>query len=217
MKHRIRLGTALLVLATILAILAPSAAMAQDQPADPQSGPAGTTFLFHLDGFDDDERVGYWLNTPIGTILAIDDRSTTATNGMLTYSWTARPDVPLGTWQFVAQGANSGVQKVAPFQVTASPGNPSPQAPSAEPAVGSAGTTFAFAAYGFAPAERVGYWLNVPTGEIMGIDDGQHFADSDGELNVNWLVPAGAAPGGWQLVAQGSQSGVLQIVAFEIR
>src|SRR5262245_61407802 len=212
MKHRIRLGAALLVLASILAILAPSAAMAQDQPADPPSGPAGTTFTFHLNGFDDDERVGYWLNTPNGTILAIDDRSTQAADGQLTYSWTSHPGVPLGGWQFVAQGVDSGVQKVASFQVTAAQGNPPTQAPTAEPAFGSAGTTFAFSAYGFTPGERVGYWLNMPNGSVEGVDDGQHFADTDGELNVTWLAPAGTAPGGWQLVAQGSQSGVLQIV-----
>lgn len=157
MKYPIRLGTVLLVLATILAVLAPAAATAQDQTADPPSGPAGTTFTFHLNGFDKNERVGYWLNTSIGSILAIDNRSTKATNGQLTYSWTTRPGVPLGTWQFVAQGADSGVQKVAPFEVTAPLGNPSIEAPSVEPAVAGVGTTFVFEAYGFAPRERVGY------------------------------------------------------------
>jgi hypothetical protein len=217
MKHLIRLGTALLVLSTVLAVLAPAMATAQEQTADPPAGPAGMTFTFHLNGFDNDERVGYWLNTPIGTILAIDNRSTHATNGLLTYSWTTRPGVPLGTWQFVAQGVDSGVQKVAPFQVAAAPGNPSAGPNSAEPTVGSAAATFAFSAYGFANGERVGYWLNAPTGSIIPIDDRAHYADSDGEFNVNWLAPAGAAPGGWQLVAQGSQSGVLQIISFEIR
>jgi hypothetical protein len=217
MKHRIHLGIALLVLATILAVRAPAAAMAQDQTTDPPSGPAGTTFIFHLNGFDDNERVGYWLNTPIGSILAIDNRSTEAKNGLLTYSWTTRPGVPLGTWQFVAQGVDSGVQKVASFDVTAPSGSPAIEAPSVEPAVGGAGTTFVFSAYGFAPGERVGYWLNMPNGSIMKVDDSHHFADTDGEFNLSWLAPAGAAPGGWQLVAQGSQSGVLQMVAFEIR
>jgi hypothetical protein len=217
MKHPSRLGTALLVLATMLAFLAPAGAMAQAQTADPPSGPAGMTFTFHLNGFDEDERVGYWLNTPNGAILAIDNRSTKAINGLLTYSWTTRSGVPLGTWEFVAQGADSGVQKVAPFQVTAPVGNPSIEAPSVGPAAGGAGTTFVFAAYGFAPGERVGYWLNMPTGSVMKLDDSTHYADTDGEFNLSWLAPAGTAPGEWQLVAQGSQSGVLQIVAFEIR
>jgi len=217
MKHRIRLGTALLVLSAVLALLAPAIAAAQDQIVDPPAGPAGTTFTFHISGFDDDERVGYWLSAPNGTTLAIDDRSTQATDGLMTHSWTSRPGVPLGTWQFVAQGVNSGVQKVVTFQITEAAASEAPEPSNVQPAVGGAGTTFIFSAHGFAEAERVGYWLNTPTGSILEIDDGQHYADSDGEFNLNWLAPADAAPGGWQLVAQGSQSGVLQIIAFEIR
>jgi hypothetical protein len=216
MKRVLYLCIALLMLLTMVTVGTPVVA-AQDQSVEPAAGPAGTTFTFHIRGFDHDERVAYWLNTPNRTILAIGDHGTSASGGRITYSWTSRAGIPLGFWQFVAHGVNSGVEKVVTFEVTGGGSAPAPGLANVVPTVGGAGSTFTFYANGFAAGERVGYWLNPPTGTVSVIDDLQHFANGDGQFSATWVAPSNVAPGIWQLVAQGTQSGVLQVVSFEIR
>src|SRR4051812_19694120 len=103
MKRILYIGTALLMLLTAFVVSAPIAAAA-DPTVDPPAGPAGTTFTFHVSGFDHDERVAYWLNTPNSTVLAIGDHGTSASSGKISYSWSSRAGIPIGFWQFVAKG-----------------------------------------------------------------------------------------------------------------
>src|SRR5258706_2708219 len=102
MKHIFSLSMALLILLTVVTVGTPTVA-AQDQSVEPSAGPAGTTFTFHIGGFDHGERVAYWLNTPNRTILAIGDRGTNASGGKITVSWPSRAGIPLGFWQLVAR------------------------------------------------------------------------------------------------------------------
>lgn len=207
---------AVLISITLISVGTPSVA-AQDQPVEPSVGPAGTTFTFHIGGFDRGERVAYWLNTPNRTILAIGDRGTTASGGKITVNWTSRAGIPSGFWQFVAHGADSGVQKVVTFEITTSASTPAPGQTNVIPSVGPAGSTFTFYASGFTADERVGYWLNSPAGAVVTIDDQQHYANSDGQFSTTWAAPSAVTPGIWQLVAQGTQSGVLVVIPFEVR
>ena len=190
---------------------------AQDQPVAPSAGPAGTTFTFHIGGFDRGERVAYWLNTPNRTILAIGDRGTTAGGGKITVSWTSRAGIPSGFWQFVAHGVDSGEQKVVTFEVTAGGSTPAPGQTNVIPPIGTAGSTFTFYASGFSAEERVGYWLNAPAGVVVTIDDQRHYVNSAGQFSTTWASPATTTPGIWQLVAQGTESGVLVVISFEVR
>src|SRR4249919_2898584 len=82
MKRILSLSIAVLMLLT-MATVGTSTAAAQTQSVEPSAGPAGTTFTFHVGGFDGSERVAYWLNTPISTILAIGDRGTNASGGKI--------------------------------------------------------------------------------------------------------------------------------------
>jgi len=216
MKRMFSLCITLLLLLTV-AILGTPIVAAQDQNVQPSSGPAGTTFTFNLNGFDDGERVAYWLNTPNNTILAIGDKGASASGGQVTANWTAHAGIPLGFWQFVAHGVTSGVEKVITFEVTAGGNMPAPQSSSVVPAIGASGSTFTFTAGGFTADERIGYWLNPPTGAAVVVDDTKHHANSDGQFNLSWVAPSTATPGTWQLVAQGTQSGVLTTISFEIR
>jgi len=214
MKRILYICTALLMLLTVVTVSTP--AIAAEQTVEPPAGPAGTTFTFHVSGFDHNERVAYWLNTPNSTILAIGDHGMSASSGHITYSWTSRAGIPLGFWQFVAEGVDSHVQKVVTFEITAGGSAPAAGTTNVVPAVGGAGSTFTFYATGFSPGERVGYWLNAPTSTVVKVDDQRHYANSDGQFSVSFVAPSDAAPGAWQLVAQGSQSGVLQVIPFEI-
>ena len=216
MKRIFSLSMALLMLLTVVTVGTPTAA-AQDQSVEPSAGPAGTTFTFHIGGFDHGERVAYWLNTPNRTILAIGDRGTNASGGKITVSWTSRAGIPLGFWQLVARGVASGVQKVVTFEVTGGGSAPAPGGTNVVPPIGSAGSTFTFYARGFTPDERVGYWLNPPAGAVVTIDDQHHYANSDGQFSATWMAPAVVTPGTWQLVAQGTESGVLQVISFQIQ
>jgi len=216
MQKIVRVWTALLVLLAIAVTQVPSATHAQEQSVVPASGPAGTTFTFNVTGFDGGERVGYWLNVPNGTILAIGNSTTYASKGRLTKSWTSSAGVPLGTWQFVAQGAKSGTTRVLSFQVTDAPGSPAVGITGVVPAVGGVGSTFTFYATGFKAGERVGYWLNAPTGAVLPLDDGDHYADGSGQFSVMWQSPSYAPAGTWQLVTQGTRSGIVQVLTFQI-
>jgi hypothetical protein len=216
MKRILSICTALLMLLTVVTVSTPIVA-AQEQRVDPPTGPAGTIFTFHISGFDHDERVAYWMNTPNSTILAIGDYGTTASGGRIAYSWTSRAGIPVGFWQFVAHGVNSGVEKVVTFEVTGGGSTPAPGLTNVVPPVGGAGSTFTFYANGFASGERVGYWLNPPVGAVVTIDDQQHYANSDGQFSATWMAPSDVTPGTWQLVAQGTQSGVLQVISFQIQ
>jgi hypothetical protein len=216
MKRILSLSIAVLMLLTI-ATVGTSPAAAQTQSVEPSAGPAGTTFTFHAGGFDGSERVAYWLNTPNSTILAIGDRGTNASGGKILVSWESHAGVPLGFWQFVARGVDSGAQTVVTFEVTGGGNAPAPGGANVVPPVGNPGTTFTFYAGGFTADERVGYWLNPPAGAVVAIDDQQHTANSDGQFSVTWMAPADVAPGTWQLVAQGTESGVLQIITFQIQ
>jgi hypothetical protein len=216
MKRIFLVSILVLMLLTVFTVGTPIAA-AQDRGAEPAAGPAGTIFTFHIGGFDRGERVAYWLNTPNSTILAIGDRGTNASGGKILVSWESRAGIPLGFWQFVARGVDSGEQKVVTFEVTGGGNAPAPGGSNVLPPVGSTGTTFTFYASGFTADERVGYWLNSPAGAVVTIDDQQHYANSDGQFSATWMAPAAVTPGTWQLVAQGTESGVLQVIAFQIQ
>jgi hypothetical protein len=210
------------ILAAYIAL--PAAAAAQEAGAmqfgvNPQVGPPGARFAFVAFGFDDDERVGVWLNTPDGRAIEADAEELNSANDDGRADWyiTMPADAQRGVWQAVARGIDSGVERVIPFEVRGDmpaatmDSNVSPQ-------VGPPGARFAFAAFGFDDDERVGVWLNAPDGRVVEADaEDLNSANGDGRADWYITMPADAQRGVWQAVARGIDSGVERVIPFEVR
>lgn len=75
----------------------------------PERGPPGTVFTFVAGGYKPDERVGYWLNDPEGTIYRFDEEAKADAEGLITVSiaFPDDPSLPRGLWTFVARSSQS--------------------------------------------------------------------------------------------------------------
>lgn len=220
---------------TLLMLIA--AAVAQPHPAsaqqpeptfnvEPRVGTAGTRFAFVATGFLGYERVGVWLNDPDGKpVAARAENLDPATGfGRVDWFWTAQQDVRIGKWQMVARGIQSGVQRIIPFEIGASPpaGPPPSETPgvtsNVNPRAGNPGTRFAFMANGFQAGEPVGVWVNTPEGQPLPISPEQlNPANQDGRADWFWTAPSYFRPGTWQMLARGTRSGLQRTIVFEIR
>jgi hypothetical protein len=198
---------------------------APEQPAQttaynitPAVGSAGTIFRFYATGFTPGERVDTYALTP-NQVEFRDNfiiRGSPGTDGRLDGSWTAPLNVPsYGTWQIVMSGRTSGVKQTIPFQIeqttapTATPLQVSPDR-------GMRGMRFLFYTSGFKPKEVISTWLNAPDGSVVPLNDLNVKAASDGRANWQWVAPFDVQFGTWSMVAHGRESGIEQIVKFEI-
>lgn len=73
----------------------------------PGRGPAGTTFTFTASGFEQGERVGYWLNRPDGTIERFDQELRADKDGRITWSWTAPANAQRGAYLMAARSSQN--------------------------------------------------------------------------------------------------------------
>src|SRR5262245_18075025 len=85
----------------------------------PDTGPAGTIFVFESTCFEPGESVVSWLNTPTG-VQPLDLRATADQSGRATFRLNSTGFVPATNYGFVAQGQRSGIQVLGPFIVTPS-------------------------------------------------------------------------------------------------
>lgn len=219
MKHVVGLLVAMAVIISGL-IGMPSLASAQEGSSNvtPGVGPAGARFAFFADGFDKNEQVGVWLNTPDGKVMdaKVEQLNSANEDGRADWFWRAPTDAQLGTWQMVARGVDSEVQSVISFQIAS--GELPAQDANVTPNVGPAGARFAFFASGFDKNEEVGVWLNAPDGSVMDADvEELDSANEDGRADWFWTAPTNAQPGMWQMVARGADSEVQSVISFEIR
>jgi hypothetical protein len=207
----------------LLGIARPAAA----EPAptvSPAVGPPGTRFLFAASGFAPDERLSFWLNRPDGRVEAaiIYDLDRSSSAGDAVWTWTAPQDAPRGGWQMVIHGRTSAVEYAIPFAV-GDPAMPSGSAAppfNVTPRSGIAGTLFIFYAAGFTAGEYVDVQVHGPGGATIQIGDTSLVvsepASSGGRIDGSWTSPASAAPGDWQIVARGADSGVTQTIVVTI-
>jgi len=95
---------------------APLAAPAQ-LSVSPSSGAPGARFVFSAAGFKADEHISVWLNLPNGQVreARTEGRAQAGPDGHAGWGWIAPTDAPLGTWQMVAHGRESGIEAVASF------------------------------------------------------------------------------------------------------
>jgi opacity protein-like surface antigen len=87
------------------------------------------------------------------------------------------------------------------------------------PPSGIPGTRFTFFADGLRPDERLGFWVNSPTGEVIGILPeltGQRRASGAGVANWTWTAPEDFALGTWAMVVQGVRSGEVRVIPFTL-
>ncbi len=217
-----RLLLAFVMLAALIAPGAPRNAAAQSSitPATvyPASGQAGTRFDFLADGFQGDERIDIWVNTPDGRALPARPDSElqrrVARDGRAAWSWTSPGDAQPGTWSLVARGQRSGTVRVGLFTILAPPAPTAPDA-NAFPTTGRPGTRFVFFAAGFAPDDPIGFFLTAPDGEetLIAVEQPRIF---NGRVDWAWTAPDNAASGVWRFRVRGGNSRFEQTLAFTI-
>ena len=211
----------LLAMLVILPSVRPAAA---DSPptVSPEIGPPGTRFLFFAAGFAPNEQLSFWLNRPDGQVQAavVLDLKRTSTTGEAVWTWTAPQDAPRGAWQMVAHGRKSAVERVIPFTVGDQPAPSAPQPYGVTPRSGPSGTLFTFYAAGFTAREFVTVQVHGPDGTVVPFDDKSLMvsepASDAGRIDGSWTSPESAAPGDWQIVARGNDSGVTQTITVTI-
>ena len=211
----------LLALLVILASVRPAAAEAPPT-VSPEIGPPGTRFLFFAGGFAPDEQLSFWLNRPDGQVQAAEvlDLKRSSTAGEAVWTWTAPQDAPRGGWQMVAHGRKSAVERVIPFTIGEAPAPYAPQPYGVTPRSGLAGTLFTFYAAGFTAREFVDVQVRGPDGTTIPFGDKSLVvsepATDAGRIDGSWTSPESAAPGDWQIVARGAESGVTQTITLTI-
>lgn len=227
----------LIVVALLLAVPSAGGVQAQQVPdplfnVEPKAGGPGTRFAFMATGFLGLERVDVWLNDPDGNPrdLRAEHLDPATGFGRVDWFWTAPSSIRAGSWQAVARGRQSGVQRIIPFEIGGAPGGGQPGLPVAtpggqpgvdynvEPKLGGSGTRFAFVAFGFKPDEEVGVWLNTPDGQPLPAR-AEHLdrATSQGRVDWYWTAPPGLRAGTWQMLVLGKRSGVQRIIPFQLR
>lgn len=201
----------------VVLLFSAGAAQAAETPnVFPAIGMPGDRFTFVLDGFQARERVAVWLNLPNGAVSVegIEQLDHATAQGRVSWYWNAPPDAQLGRYQMVAQGVTSGIQRLANFgvQVSAKPVAGS----NIEPKQATPGRLVVFYASGFRLDEDVRFWANTPAGTIVPLSlESKRLAD--GRVDASWTVPDDAQRGAWQIVVHGVDSGLEQVLAFEVR
>jgi hypothetical protein len=85
---------------------------------DPPIGAPGSRFFFFATGFEPNEDVYFWAVSSDGTEYRKEKYHITANNnGRADWNWKTPADASQGTWQMYAQGENSLVRQVIPFDV----------------------------------------------------------------------------------------------------
>jgi hypothetical protein len=81
----------------------------------PPQGTRGTRFIASVTGFQRDEKISVWLNLPDGRVQVanIEGLAKAGPDGHAAWGWIAPDDAPLGDWQMVAHGRESGIEVVA--------------------------------------------------------------------------------------------------------
>jgi hypothetical protein len=193
----------------------------------PIVGAPGTVFSFTAAPFHS-ERVGYWFNAPDGTIFANKYRYAVYTyDSQAMWQWQAPADAQLGYWSVVAQGEESGLVYVIPFEIRASAESsasaetasvvlPNTANVSVQPAVAYVGTNITFSVPRLSD-ERVGYWFDTPNGQVLGDDERYWFETNLNPAVWTWKVPSQSMPGIWKVTARGMKSGTQYSIFFEVR
>ncbi|MFL5801043.1 MAG: hypothetical protein ACJ8CR_04800 [Roseiflexaceae bacterium] len=186
----------------------------------PKIGPPGTRFLFSANEFASRERLSFWLNRPDGHIEVpyIPEEHRANESGDAVWTWEAPSDALRGAWQMVVHGLSSGAERVIDFTIGEPPSPDAGQPYGVDPRAGVPGRLFRFFANGFSAGEYVDVRLRGPNGTetTEGLMVSQP-ANPDGRIDGSWNSPAGAAPGEWQILARGADSGVTRTIPITLQ
>ena len=212
-----------LMLSLLALLVSARPAVAEPSPTvSPEIGPPGTRFLFFAAGFAADEQLSFWLNRPDGQVQAAEvlDLKRSSSAGEAVWTWIAPQDAPRGGWQMVAHGRESAIERVIAFTIGDPPAPYAPQPYGVTPRSGLAGTLFIFYAAGFTAREFVDVQVHGPNGAVVPFGDKSLVvsepATDAGRIDGSWTSPESAAPGDWQIVAHGAESGVTQTITLTI-
>lgn len=192
-----------------------------DQPASPGPGIApsvgvpGGTFTVTVEDFRPNDVIYYWVESPSGAIIEADEEIRADDAGRAVWDWQAPTNAEGGEWLMIVRGLGQDERLRLPFRIEA------PAQPAAElgvtPASGSPGTLFQFFATGFEPFEEIDTWAFWEPDEYTTYHVEQEVeADADGRAAWEWMAPADAPGGQWNMVARGYQERKLHIIAFTI-
>jgi hypothetical protein len=230
-----------ILLAAIGLVATPPTASAQDSDISrgevrPDAGAPGTVFRFFATGFqgidlddeDEDEPgekeiVSVWINAPDGSVTTdgIQRVNEVTASGRVDWRWVSPEDAQQGLWSAVAYGNDSGNEVVILFEIDEN-AEPVPQDPdrldnNVQPNAAPGGTEFAFYATGFDAEEDFNVWVNTPAGEALDIQGEELYeTNASGRADWLWTAPTDAQPGYWSMVVRGEESGLEQVIPFEI-
>jgi hypothetical protein len=209
--------TAAILLALSLTFVAGARAQSAGEANSvyPSVGAPGARFTFIVAGFKSRERVAVWYNTPTGKTSDkdIENLDKATREGRVSWAWSAPKDSPTGTYQMVARGISSGIEKVVTFQIQET--KPQAAANNIEPKRAAPGTLLIFYASGYLLDEDVRIWANAPDGTIIPVTLDQKRI-VNGRVDGSWQLPKNALFGRWQLVIHGVDSRSEQVLAFEV-
>ncbi len=148
-------------------------------------GVPGVQFTFQAAGFQANEAISFWINTPDGKIISTEPLDQTNSfgnntkpmlteanaNGSVTINWTAPMSALTGDYSLVIRGIRSRYQQVIPFRINKQ-GSQTVTQYDVVPTSGQTGTIFVFHATGFRGSanidgEQVSFWINTPDGKII--------------------------------------------------
>jgi hypothetical protein len=184
----------------------------------PGEGPPGAVLTFTATGYEPNEEIAFWVNTPNETVPPIangDDELFANRDGTVTWQWAIPIDAVAGRWTMVSMGRNNQMKQVIPFFVTQPGSGAGAPEGTVEPSVAVPGSEFRFTSSGFKPEELINYWVTSPAGEVRS-DNRAIYADKAGNISFTWRSADSDLNGRWLMTIEGSKS-VKQIqLTFEI-
>jgi hypothetical protein len=193
----------------------PTPSPAGDMGVSPASGIAGTTFTFTASGYTPREYLGYWATAPNGDVQPNRLNARADDSGRATWTWRAPDDAAPGVWTMTGRGQDSRVLHEARFTVTPAGAAPNLPADGVEPAAGGPGTAFRFGASGFEFEAKITYWTVDPAGKASP-EAPRIRADRNGHVEFDWVAPADALGGQWEMNVYGLDSSILKKIPFRI-
>jgi hypothetical protein len=186
---------------------------------------AGTRIAIDVFGFQPNEQVGFWFNTPEGDIFGTIQTYNVGPTGAVNDLPLDTADMTPGIWSFVMEGTKSGNKAIAYFRILgdapqapppATGDVPAPVNARVSPSQGPAGTVFEFQGFGFKGGENIGVYITAPDQSVFGAPF-QVRADSAGNSEfVTFSTEPGFPQGLYAITFEGVSSKHKAIAYFRV-